>query len=75
METMMAISERDFGSLESKVRSIEEDVTEVKSDVKQILSQLSGSAGGWKMLSLIAGGAAVVGGMIVKFIPALAHLG
>ena len=65
----MPISERDFGNLESKVQSIEEDVTEVKNDVKQILKELSGAQGGWRMLTLLGGGAAVIGGLVVKYIP------
>lgn len=72
----MAISDRDFGNLEAKVSNMEGDLQEVKGDlravkddVRKILLQLSEARGGWKVLSLISGASAVVGGLIVKIFP------
>jgi hypothetical protein len=74
MDRIMAISDRDFGNLESKVHSIEEDMGEVKKDVKAILGKMSNMDGSWKALLGVAAVASALGGVIVKILPVSFHL-
>lgn len=50
---------------------LQEDVREVKGDVKAMRSVIDQSKGGWRVIALIGGCSAAIGGLAVKFVPFL----
>ena len=70
------VSDREFGELVERVSGMQRSFVDIKSDVSaltgtadQILLKISGLEGGWKVLLGIAGGAAMLGGIVVKVLP------
>jgi multidrug efflux pump subunit AcrA (membrane-fusion protein) len=60
--------EVSVGKLEVQVERLEQDMSELKGDVKAIRATLDETKGSWKMLLVVGGFAAAVGGLITKVI-------
>ena len=80
MDSIMP-TEREFGELSERVRFIQSDMASLKSDMtantratNEILKRIAGLDGGWKTLAVIGSVAAVIGGMVVKYLPAMFHV-
>jgi tetrahydromethanopterin S-methyltransferase subunit B len=56
------------GRLEVQVERLEGDVSEMKGDIKAIRTTLDNASGSWKMLVIVAGFAAAVGGFVTKVV-------
>lgn len=52
--------------MEVQVERLEKDVNEVKGDVKAIRATIDSASGGWRMLLVIGGISAAIGGFITK---------
>lgn len=65
----MAEIDRYIGSLEARVKALEEDMSELRGDTKQILAILNQTKGSWKTLVMIGGCAGAVGAFLAKLIP------
>jgi hypothetical protein len=52
--------------MEVQVERLEKDVAEMKGDIKSILATLDKASGGWKMLMLVGGLSAAIGGFMTK---------
>lgn len=61
--------QRDLGRLEAQVASIAKTLDQLDRDVKQISTTLAEARGGWRMMMLISGASATIGGLVVKFLP------
>ncbi len=77
----MAVSEQEFGIALGRLGSVEKTVDrlEHKLDTNtgktdEILKRVAAMDGGWKVLLSIAGAAGVLGGIVVKMIPAWFHI-
>lgn len=62
--------EVSVGKLEVQVDRLELDMTEMKGDVKAIRKTIDAAGGSWKMLLMVAGFAAAVGGFVSKMLVA-----
>jgi len=60
--------EVSVGKLEVQVERLEQDMSEMKGDVKAIRATLDETKGSWKMLLVVGGFAAAVGGFVTKMI-------
>ena len=58
--------EVSVGKLEVQVERLEQDMIEMKGDVKAIRATLDETKGSWKMLLVVGGFAAAVGGFVTK---------
>lgn len=54
--------------MEVQVERLEKDVAEMKGDIKSILATLDKASGGWKMLMLVGGLSAAIGGFTTKLL-------
>lgn len=52
--------------MEVQVERLEKDMTEMKSDIKAIRATLDKASGGWKMLLVVGGLSAAIGGFVTK---------
>lgn len=52
--------------MEVQVERLEKDVAEMKGDIKIILTTLDKASGGWKMLMIVGGFSAAIGGFVTK---------
>lgn len=66
---MTAEVQRDLGRMEGEMSSIKRDMAELKKDVKAIRETLSEAKGGWRVMLMISGISATVGGLVAKFLP------
>lgn len=65
----MEPEERDrLTRVETKVDNIEEELRTLKADVREIKSLLTEARGGWRMLLLVGGAGAALGGLALKLI-------
>lgn len=62
--------EVSVGKLEVQVDRLEQDMSEMKSDVKAIRATLDETKGSWKMLLMVGGLAAAIGGFVTKVLSA-----
>lgn len=58
--------EVSVGKLEVQVERLEQDMSELKGDVKAIRAVLDETKGSWKMLLMVGGFAAAIGGLVTK---------
>lgn len=58
--------EVSVGKLEVQVDRLEQDMSELKGDVKAIRATLDETKGSWKMLLVVGGFAAAIGGFVTK---------
>lgn len=58
--------EISVAKLEVQVERLEQDVHEMKGDIKAIRAMLDNASGGWKMLLVVGGMSATIGGFVVK---------
>lgn len=58
--------EVSVAKMEVQVERLERDMSEMKDDIKAIRATLDRASGGWKMLLLVGGFAAAVGGFVTK---------
>jgi hypothetical protein len=66
----MTPEERDrLTRLETQMSTVREDMGEIKGDVKAIRAVVDEARGGWKVLAIVSGLSATVGGAIVKMAP------
>lgn len=63
--------ERELGSHDERLRTLEREVGEIRSDVKLILARVNSAEGGWKTLVAVAAAAGSVGAFVGKFLPIL----
>lgn len=64
-----AIDPVEYGKLLSKVTTLESEVQELRTDMKKVLATLQEAQGGWRLMMLLGGASAVVGGLLAKFLP------
>ncbi|WP_165837523.1 hypothetical protein [Zavarzinia aquatilis] len=65
----MEPEERDrLTRVETKVDNIEEELRTLKADVREIKSLLTEARGGWRMLLLVGGAGAALGGLVLKLV-------
>lgn len=62
--------EVSVAKMEVQVQRLESDVSEMKGDIKAIRATLDETKGSWKMLLIISGFAATVGGLVTKLVSA-----
>jgi hypothetical protein len=67
----MPETERTLGDHGARLKAVEDDLHEIKKDLKEILAQLNGAKGGWRVVMLVAGIAGTLGGFLVKYAPFL----
>lgn len=60
--------EVSVGKMEVQVERLESDVSEMKGDIKAIRATLDETKGSWKMLLVVSGFAATVGGLVTKIV-------
>lgn len=65
----MADVERTLGQLEGRLDSAESDIAEIKKDVKEILAHINEAKGGWKLMMVLGGVSASIGGVIATYLP------
>lgn len=70
--TNINIDPYHYGRLTAEVAQLQHEVTELRTDMKKVLETLQEARGGWRLLMLVAGVAATVGGAVVKFLPFVA---
>lgn len=58
--------EVSVGKLEVQVERLEQDMSEMKGDVKAIRATLDETRGSWKMLLVVGGFSAAIGGFVTK---------
>lgn len=58
--------EVSVAKMEVQVERLEKDVAEIKGDIKSILATLDKASGGWKMLMVVGGLSAAIGGFVTK---------
>ena len=63
---MMDKLEVSVARMEVQVERLEKDVAEMKGDIKTILTTLDKARGGWKMLMVVGGLSAAIGGFVTK---------
>ena len=61
--------QRDLGRLDAQVATLVATVAAQSIELAKINSTLSEAKGGWRLLMLVGGASATVGGLIVKFFP------
>lgn len=61
--------ERTLGVHSAKIEGLQADVSEIKSDMKQVLTTLSETKGGWKVLVSVGAISGSVGAFIGKVLP------
>jgi hypothetical protein len=66
---MSVSDERTIGQHGARLDALERDIEEIKADVKQVLQQMAEAKGGWRLLMLVGGMSATVGGFIAKYLP------
>ena len=64
----MPETERTLGEHGARLTAVEEDIHEIKADVKTILKQMAEAQGGWKMLMMVGGASATIGGLIATLL-------
>lgn len=62
--------EVSVAKMEVQVERLERDMIEIKEDVKAIRATLDQANGGWKMLMIVGGLSATVGGIVTKVLSA-----
>lgn len=67
--------QRDLGRMEAQISSMCHKLDALETEVRVISSTLSEARGGWRILMLVSGASAAVGGLIAKFAPWLASIG
>lgn len=50
---------------------VRDDISEIKGDTKAIRTVIDQTKGGWKVMVMVSGLSATVGGLVVKFAPFL----
>lgn len=67
----MAEVERTLGEHGARLTAVEDDIAEIKADVKMVLKQMAEAQGGWKMLMMVGGASATLGGLLATYLPKL----
>ncbi len=62
-------NDREIGSLEARMKAVEEDIKEIRDDVREMLMFMQQARGSWKTVMGIAGASATFGAIIAKFLP------
>lgn len=65
----MAEVERTLGEHHARLDALEGDITEIKADVKALLAQANEAKGGWRLMMVLGGASASVGGIIATYLP------
>ena len=61
--------QRDLGRLDAQVATLVATVAAQSVELAKINNTLSEARGGWRMMMLVSGASATIGGLVVKFIP------
>ncbi len=61
--------ERTLGEHGARLTAVEDDIAEIKADVKTVLRQMAEAQGGWKVLMLVGGASATIGGLLATYLP------
>jgi len=67
--------QRDLGRLEAQMENVADKLNKLEVQVEIISRTLSEAKGGWKMLMLVSGASATIGGLIAKFAPYISSMG
>lgn len=68
---MAATPEERIARLEAQMADVRDDISEIKGDTKAIRTVIDQTKGGWKVMVMVSGLSATVGGLVVKFAPFL----
>ena len=60
--------ERTLGEHGARIAALEKDVTRMEEKLDRILETLSEAKGGWKMLMMVGGASATIGGLIATLL-------
>ncbi|MCB1378463.1 MAG: hypothetical protein KDK89_08885 [Alphaproteobacteria bacterium] len=63
--------EREVGSLDARMKAVEQEVHGIRNDVREIRDALVTARGGWRMLTLVIGLSASLGAATAKLLPFL----
>lgn len=70
----MSPEERDrLRTLEVQMQAVLKDYDDMRDDIRIIRDTLQEAKGGWRVLMLVGGAGAALGGAMVKFIPLIAR--
>lgn len=61
--------ERDIGRMEADIKNLTKAVEVLTVKVDDISTTLSEAKGGWRLMVLLGGASATLGGLVVKFLP------
>lgn len=61
--------QRDLGRFEAQISAIGAKLDKVETEVESIGKTLAEARGGWRMLMMVSGASATIGGLIVKYLP------
>jgi len=65
---------RELGEHDARLTAVERDVRDIKTDVKAIRSLVEQARGGWKIMMLVGGGGATLGGVATLILRKLGAL-
>lgn len=71
MLVKMTNIEREVGSLEARMQTVETELQGIRSDVREIRDALVTMRGGWRTLILLLGLASTLGAMAGRYLPML----
>ncbi len=63
--------ERDMGSLEARMQTVEQELHAIRSDVREIRDALVSMKGGWRTLLMVISMATTVGAILGRYLPQL----
>lgn len=61
--------QRDLGRMEAQIAALTKSVEALTAKVNEMSTTLSEARGGWRLLVLLGGASAMLGGLIVKWLP------
>lgn len=69
MLVKMTNIEREVGSLEARMQTVETELQGIRSDVREIRDALVTMRGGWRTLVLLLGLASTLGALVGRYVP------
>ena len=61
--------QRDLGRMEAQIAALTATVAHQSIELAKINTTLSEARGGWRLLMLVGGASATIGGLVAKFFP------
>lgn len=63
--------DRELGDLNARMSRVEQDLLKQGNDLAEVLKILTQAQGGWKVLVVVGGVAAVIGGIVTRVLQAV----